>query len=331
MTRVAVVSDVRGLSGVADYARLLASALRDAGYGAHEDFDAPADVFVYNYAPYAGGVYLGWLRAVRSVRRLRRGGPVLVVWHEVFERPDERLRMRLFERVQRWTARRLHAAASAHVVADRARAARLAALVPGSEPPHVIPVGPNIPVPDAPQRAAQPTVVLFGLLHPDRDLETAIQAAARLRGRVPGLHMRVIGDLGDDPPRRERLEAAARELDAPVSFEGALSADDVASAFAGARAFLSTYTGAVSLGSGTIAVALGNALPVVVYAGADLHPELVPGRTVLASERTADALADVLADALGDEGAAVGAAGRALYERELTWPTIAERFAPLLG
>jgi glycosyltransferase involved in cell wall biosynthesis len=140
----------------------------------------------------------------------------------------------------------------------------------------------------------------------------------------------LVGDLDGDPARRASLAALAARLEAPVTFTGSLAAAEVSAALAGAAVFVSPYTDAVSLGSGTLAAALAHALPVVVFEGAELHPALVPGSTVLTAPHSAEGLARVLDAALGPEADAVGAAGRALYERELSWQAIGDRFVELL-
>jgi glycosyltransferase involved in cell wall biosynthesis len=329
---LAVVSEAHGTSGANDYARLLGEELARRGYNLVRG-EARVDVAVYNHAPYAAGVSLGWLRGARGARRARRRSRTLVVvLHEVFAQPDDRLRMRAFTRAQRWSFRRIVADADAVVLADEARAAALARLVPGAGEPTVIPVGPNIPVPAAlPPRADTETVLTFGLLQAGRDLETVVRAAAALARARPNAQVVVAGDLSGDPARLAGLRALARELSAPVELTGELSDAAVAERFAEARAFVTAYTESVSLGSGTLAAALAYALPVVAFESAQLHPALRSGENVLTSPRDPDALAETLADALGERGGAVGAAGRALYERELAWPRIADRFEELLA
>jgi glycosyltransferase involved in cell wall biosynthesis len=330
--RVLVVPAGPPRTGGGDYAALLARELdgRD-GIEASAGPAGRADVVVLNEAPYAHGVALGWLRSARRARRLGDGRRLVAVLHEVFERGDSRLRMRLLERAHRWSAATIAAAADAVVVSDPARARRLSRLVPGVARPTVVPVGPNVPVPaEAPRRARSEIVCSFGLLQARRDLETLVQAAALLRRTRPGATFVLVGDLDGDPARRASLAALAARLEAPVTFTGSLPAAEVSAALAGAAVFVSPYTDAVSLGSGTLAAALAHALPVVVFEDVELHPALVPGSTVLTAPRSAEGLARVLDAALGPEADAVGAAGRALYERELSWQAIGDRFVELL-
>jgi glycosyltransferase involved in cell wall biosynthesis len=278
-------------------------------------------------------VYLGWLRAVWSVRRLRRRVRLLiVVVHEIYVRPDDRLRVRAFARCQRWAVRRLATYADAVVVADRVRRERLGAQGIDPKSVRVIPVGSNVPVPASLSRAAaSSSIVLFGLLHPNRDLETVVQAVGELRRELPHVQLRIIGELGDDPARRERLAELIAALGAPASIDGFMEVDALAAVLAQTGAFVSTYIESVSLGSGTIAAALGFGVPVVVYDEATLHDSLVAGVNVLAAPRVPVELARALSLALGETGRRVGAAGRDLYERELDWTRIATRFDELLN
>jgi glycosyltransferase involved in cell wall biosynthesis len=329
--RILVVTDARGASGLADYSRLLGMALAERGHELLPGDANEADAAVYSYAPYAAGVSLGWLRGVRTAVRLRRRARrLVVVFHEVFERPDGRLRMRLLTVLQRWATRRLDALADVAVVADRARARRFAELCPDAAAPETIPVGPNIPVPASARRAAGATIVAFGLLHPDRDIETVVRAVSSLQRQRPDVRLRIVGDLSDDPARSERLRNLIAELGAPAAVEGFLEAEAVAAIFAEAGAFASTYTRSVSLGSGTLAAALAFALPIVVYEDVELHEALVPGETVLTAPREPGALAEMLRDALGERGRFVGARGRQVYKAELAWARIAASFEPLL-
>lgn len=331
MTRVAVTAaSSAGRSGMVDYARLLGSALERRGCelvqpGSH-------DWAVINFTPYGAGVAWGWLRAAWQARSLAHGGrPLVTVFHEVFVRPDDRLRMRVFELLQRWAHRTLVRRSHAVVTSDAARAQALADLVPGISGVDVIPVGANVPVPhEPPVRADAPLVVTFGLLHPLRDVETLVRAAPLIRDRVPGARVVVIGDLRSDPARARRLAEEAATLDAPVVFTGPLEADAVAAQFTAARVFVSTYASSLSFGSGTLAAALGHGLAVVAYEEAQLAAPLTSGRDLLTAARTPVALADAIATALEPSGDAIAAAGRRLYDAYLTWDAIGSRFAALL-
>jgi len=328
--RVAVVADSgAGASGMADYACELEEELRRRGF---ETGVGAADVAILSTAPYALGVYTGWLRVVAQAARLRRRTRrIVVVRHEVFERPDDRLRMRVFEVLQRWSARRLEQWAAATVVADGARADRLRRLVPAARPPEIVAVGPNLPVPrDRAVRDDSDVVLVVGLLHADRDFETLVEAFPQLLERRPAARLILAGALSGNDRRLAALERRARELGVPVTRTGRLPAEELARCFAGAGTFFSGYTRLLSFGSGTLAAALAYALPVVVYDSATLGPGLAAGETVLTAPRTAEGVAAALELALGEDGRRVGSAGRRLYESELSWETIATRFDELL-
>jgi glycosyltransferase involved in cell wall biosynthesis len=331
VTRVTVTApSSSGHSGTADYARLLGAALEQRGFELVRPGDH--DCAVVNFTPYGAGVAWGWLRSAREARSLARGErPLVTVFHEVFVRPDDRLRMQMFERLQRWAHRTLVRRSQAVVTSDAARARALADLVGGVGGVAVIPVGANVPVPSAPPpRSAEPLVVTFGLLHPLRDVETLVRSAPLVRDRVAAARVVIIGDLRTDPARARRLTEEAASLDAPVDFTGPLEADAVAAQLASARVFVSTYVESLSFGSGTLAAALGHGLAVVAYEDAELAAPLEPGRDVLTTPRDPTALADAIGLALGPSGDAVAAAGRSLYETCLTWDSIGSRFASLL-
>lgn len=329
--RVAVTAPpATGYSGVADYAALLGKELERRGFVV-----APAgdhELAVLNFTPYAGGVYLGWLRAVRESRALRRGGrPLITVFHEVFAIPDDRLRMRIFGRLQGWAHRRLVRTSVGVVVSDDVRARSLEAIVPGARPT-IVAVGPNIPVPAAaPARAPGATIATFGLPHPLRDLDTFVRAAALVVGQTPAARFVLLGDWHGDQAAATRLDALARELGARVEITGPLPAEEVARRLSEARVFVSTYTESLSLGSGGLAAALGHGAVVVAYEGARLSPPLVAGTHLLVAPRDPTGLAGAIATALSEAADAVGAGGRALYEEAASWEAIGARFEELIA
>jgi glycosyltransferase involved in cell wall biosynthesis len=314
---------------MADYARGLAAELARRG---HDIVTGPADAAILSTAPYALGVYTGWLRVVVQAARLRRRTRrIVVVRHEVFERPDNRLRMRVFEALQRWSARRLEQWAAATVVADGARADRLRRLVPAARPPEIVAVGPNLPVPrNRAVRVDSDVVLVVGLLHAERDFETLVEAFPQLLERRPATRLVLAGALSGNDRRLAAIERRARELGVPTTQTGRLPAEELARCFAEAGTFFSGYTRSLSFGSGTLAAALAYALPVVVYDSARLGPGLAAGETVLTAPRTAEGVAAALELALGEDGRRVGSAGRRLYESELSWEVIAARFDELL-
>jgi glycogen(starch) synthase len=69
----------------------------------------------------------------------------------------------------------------------------------GTDPP---------PIPPAPLPFDPPTLLCLGRLVPAKRIDWALQAIAQLRGRFPGLRLKVAGD----GPLRGELEARAREL-----------------------------------------------------------------------------------------------------------------------
>lgn len=331
--RIAVQADSPArASGSADYARLLATELEARGHVRVAPGD-PADVAIFSTAPYALGVYTGWLRGVLAARRLRRSARrFLVVAHEVYQpQPATGKGGLLFAAAQRWSAERLLALADATVVSDAWRASLLAQLVPGAPPPTVIPVGPNIPVPPAPRtRATHQVVLTFGLLQARRDLETLVDAFRLLLPRSPEIRLVIAGDLSGDARRLSALRARTAGLDGAIRFTGRITAEAAAAEFASARVFVTGYVDRVSVGSGTLAAALAYALPVIVYEGAALGRGLEDGVTVSSAPRTAVGLAATLEDALEGAADAIGARGRELYERELSWARIGDRYEQLL-
>lgn len=330
--RVVVVPAAAEGTGGGDYALRLAEELgrrpqleaRVAAKGTR------ADVVVFNHAPYARGVAAGWLTAVVAFERAARGRASVVVLHEVFERPDDSPRMRVLERLQRWSFSRLTRRAGAVVVADTARAQRLARLVPTAREPLVVPVGPNVPVPEhEPARPDSGLIVSFGLMQATRDLEAVVEAMPRVREQRADAKLVLLGDLGTGGVRVSALRDRARRVGG-VTITGKLPAGEVARWFGRAAAFVSPYTDAVSFGSGTLATGLAYGLPVVAFASADIHPALLESGAAVLAEREPVALGAALAEALSPASAGRAQAARRLYERELSWQAIGDRFEPVV-
>ncbi|HLM65759.1 MAG TPA: glycosyltransferase family 4 protein [Acidimicrobiales bacterium] len=190
--------------------------------------------------------------------------------------------------------------------------------VRGAERVRVVrPVGPP-PVPRRPAEKVRvdlgvapdtPLVVAVARLHPQKDLPTLVRAAARLRERVPGVRVVVVGEGPDRAPLTDLI--AELSLEDTVLLAGA--SDDAADELAAADvvAMCSLWES----GPLVVAEALALGRPVVATP-VGFVPELiedgVSGRLVPVGD--AFGLARALGDALADDratAARMAAAGRA--------------------
>jgi len=146
--------------------------------------------------------------------------------------------------------------------------------------------------------AARPTVLAVARMYPRKRLDDLITAAARLRGRIPGLQVRIVGD----GPESARLRALAGRLalGETVVFLGEVSRSTLAVEYVGAHCFCLP---SVQEGFGIVfAEAMAAGLPIVACRAAAV-PEVVPDRRVglLVTPRSPDELATALETLLGDE------------------------------
>ena len=74
---------------------------------------------------------------------------------------------------------------------------------------------------DDAERSAEPRIIVIGRLVPQKRVELALDAAAALRGRVPGLHVDVVGSGWWEPHLRDHVAELGLEND--VTFHGHVS------------------------------------------------------------------------------------------------------------
>lgn len=277
-------------------ARAITAAVRSRG---------AATVHVQFTIPAWGAATPAVLRACRRLRR--RGIRVVVTVHEVTREID------LLGPVARRLFRALGAAADRLVVHTPSAADGLVAA--GLDPsriatvPHGAFPGPvAAPTPDdGPVPHDRSTVLCFGYLHPDKGLERAVDAAAR----VPGARLVVAGAVR---PRRgvfrlfgrrdhayaTELQRRARSIGAPVELPGHVDDDHLDALLRRATVVVLPYRTATQSGVLNRAVAAGAALVVTDLPG--LRADLPASAAVVPADDPActPALAAVLADLLDD-------------------------------
>jgi phosphatidylinositol alpha-1,6-mannosyltransferase len=221
-------------------------------------------------------------------------------------------------------ARRVRTAVPAHVP--------VSVLYPGAD---LEVFRPDLPTADLRERHGvgdRPLVVCVSRLVARKGQDVLILAMERIRRRVPGATLLIVGG-GPYLSTLERLAAGAPA--GSVVFSGQVSEEDLPRYYAAGDVFAmpcrSRLGGLEVEGWGNVfieAAACGR--PVVVGDSGGAPEALVDGETGLLVDgsdvdRVADAVADLLADP--SRAAAMGAAGRARVERDHAWPRIAERLA----
>jgi glycosyltransferase involved in cell wall biosynthesis len=190
----------------------------------------------------------------------------------------------------------------------------------------VIPIGSNIP--PAPPRPHDGGVVYFGLIAPNKGLESFLSVAGMARDAGQDWRFQVVGT----PQSKRRsyarsLYEASRRLG--IEWHANLPAEEVAAHLAAAGAVYLPFPDGASLRRGSLIAALVNGAPVVTTRGRATPGELVVDETVVfanSPETAYGRIKDLFSRAdLGDE-----LSRRAIeYARRFSWPRIAEQHASL--
>lgn len=179
------------------------------------------------------------------------------------------------------------------------------------------------------------TIMTFGLLSPDKGIETMIRAMPTILARCPDTVYRIVGAthphlLAREGERhREALQRLARE----IGVDGSLRWDN---AFLDERQLLDRLTTAdvyvtpsrnpQQITSGTLAYAAAMGKPIVATPYVHATELLADGRGILVDFEDPEGLADAVIALLTDPAHNARVARRAhAYSRRLTWARLAER------
>jgi len=269
--------------------------------------DARPDIVVVHYVPHL---------ALRDL-----GVPVVTLAHELYYARHEGLHRQPIGWLQRYALRPLFAASRRVVLTVPDRVARMRQVFPRwHERFMLIPVGANLEANGdrARWRAAQGlapdelALLFLGLAHPSKEL-------GLLRAALDGLErparLFLAGDATLEHPRATTL--------------GYLPAQEAADALAGADLFLLPLADGASTRRTSLMNALAAGLPVVTTRGVNTDVALFDGAVRLVQASGFAAAVRELADDPAAR-AALGAAGRALFEREFSWDVLARRWKVLL-
>ena len=298
------------------------------------------DAILVHYSVFSYS-YKGLPLFVRSVFAALRalGLPIVVVMHE-FAYPWRYggWRGRIWAVTQRMALVEVMRAASAVIVTADVRRQWLASRrwLP-RRGVLVAPVFSNLPAPAAaaPGAREKPVVGLFGYSYQGAASALVVEAVAELKQHGVEVCLRLLGAPGRSSPAGEAWVAAAqaRGIADALDFSGALPAQELSDALAGADVLLFVDTAGPSSRKGTLAGSLASGSPVIALNGPMAWCALIDAEAICVVDPTAAALAEALAALLADAGAraALGARGRAFYEREMSLPRTAAATTALLG
>jgi glycosyltransferase involved in cell wall biosynthesis len=209
--------------------------------------------------------------------------------------------------------------------------------------PHGVPDVPFVPT--APAKAGlglgdRPVILSYGLISPNKGLETVIGALAMGGERLAAARLVIAGATHPEVRRRHgeayraSLQALALRLDVErrvVFVDRYLDDEELRRWILAADVFVTAHTEAAQVTSGTLAYAVASGRAVISTPYEHARELLAEGRGVLvpfgSSARMADALVALLTDDEHREGVR-----RAAWERgrAMTWSAVASAYVALL-
>jgi glycosyltransferase involved in cell wall biosynthesis len=204
--------------------------------------------------------------------------------------------------------------------------------------PGVLRVGTNA-LPVARRRPpGPPRIGVFSTAAVGKRFDLVLDAFGRVASARPDAELVLVGDLGaPEEPRVRAIHAAVRAhaAAARIRVTGKLPLHEVAQEIADLDVYLFPMNTGANTRSGTLPLALGSGLPVVALEGFETDRSLFrDGDNILLTRELEAPSFARLALRLLDEpalAARVGAGARALYDRELAWPRIADQLLEALA
>jgi|SRR5262249_49196880 len=254
----------------------------------------------HDVEPYLGGRLIDSIRRLSQVRTMRR--MLVLADLAVFTVPTEKLS---------W------------LPAVRAQAA-------------FVPVGPNLPIPPAPQAHSQdvvPTIGVFSITGGDsgaRETKVILSAVGHTVRKFGRLRLSIFGRHAE--LRETELREGLRDLPVELSVEGVVEPAQVVQKLSVCDVLL-FVRGSISSRRSSAIAGIACGLPVIAYPGSETAPPITDAGVVLVSPDHPYELYAALVRVLSDEAyrRELGARSRAAYQTHFSWPAIAARFSALLA
>ncbi len=273
----------------------------------------------------AGSHVLALLREVRM--------PIVSTLHTILAEPNAQQRAAMDELTQ----------LSERLVVMSAHGARLLADVHGVPASKIdlIPHGIALVPQSGPSKnklgvEGKSVILTFGLLSPDKGIESVIEALPAILERRPDAIYIVLG--ATHPHVKERhgetyrlmLEARAQQLgvDSSVIFHDRfVSQGELAEFLSAADIYVTPYLKPEQITSGTLAYAVGSGKAVISTPYWYATELLAEGRGILVPWRDPQAIAREVIGLLGNDERRLALCARAAsYGREMVWPAVAKRY-----
>jgi len=273
-----------------------------------------------------------FLRALYTL--IKAGARVAIVFHDVEPFPGARLVDRFRRFVQVRTMR------SALRLADLSiftvPLANVSWLRDSSTNAHFIPVGPNLPILDAPVTARPanefPTVAVFSVTggEPGVAETRAIIAAVRHAAQKIGkLRLSVFGRNADSA--EATLRESLQDLPVEISVEGLLEESQLTERLSASDVLL-FVRGPISSRRGSAIAGIACGLPIIAFSGSETAAPVTEAGVLLVSSGNQDELNAALLRVLSDPAyrSELAARSRAAFTQHFSWLPIARRFAASL-
>lgn len=184
-------------------------------------------------------------------------------------------------------------------------------------------------------------ILTFGLLAPDKGIETMIRAMPMVAAQHPdalyvvlgATHPNIVREQGGERLREDLIAlAASLGVEKNVSFiNGYVEQEALLDRLQAADIYVTPYTNPAQVTSGTLSYAIGMGKPVVSTPYVQATEILAGDVGMLVPFRDAGALANALGALLSDAALAKGYANRAYaYGRKMIWSELARNVARLL-
>jgi len=181
----------------------------------------------------------------------------------------------------------------------------------------------------------RPTILTFGLLSPDKGIETMIRAMPRIAAACPDVVYRIVGATHphllahEGEAHRERLQELAQALEVAdhIRWDNRfLEEEALLEQIVAADLYVTPYRNPVQITSGTLSYAAGLGKPIVSTPYVHAHELLADGRGRLVPFDDAEAMADAVCALMGDNALRGALAKRIhLHSRGSVWSSIVAR------